>query len=101
MDGTSAPAVSADRDLSGFLSFDGVSVVGGTQDQSTIAGNTSTAQTGAYAINLTGGTDGSGTMTLSTPTGFTGYFFMVSPTSVVMITTHATGRESVLIIIRH
>jgi hypothetical protein len=101
VDGTSAPAVSADRDLSGFLSFDGLSVVGGTQDQSTIAGNTSTTQTGTYALNLTGGTDGSGTMTLSTPTGFTGYFFIVSPTNVVMITTTPLDTNPVLIIIGH
>jgi Putative Ig domain len=101
IDGTSAPAVSADRDLSGFLSFDGVSVVGGTQDQSTTSGNTSVSETGTYVLNPTGGTDGSGTMTLSTPTGFTGYFFIVSPTNVVMITTTPQDTNPVLIIIGH
>ena len=101
VDGTSAPAVSADRDLSGFLSFDGVSLVGGTQDQSTTSANTSAASTGTYLLTNTGSTDGSGTMTLSTPTGFTGYFFIVSPTKVVMITTTPGDVDPVLIIIGH
>jgi hypothetical protein len=101
IDGTSAPAVSADRDLSGFLSFDGISVVGGTQDQSTASENSTVAETGSYVLTATGGTDGSGTMTLSTPTGFTGYFFIVSPTKVVMITTTPADTNPVLIIIGH
>jgi len=101
VDGTSAPAVSADRNLSGFLSFDGVSLVGGTQDQSTTSGNTSAASTGTYLLSATGSADGSGTMTLSTPTGFTGYFFIVSPTNVVMITTTPSDVNPVLIIIGH
>ena len=101
IDGTSAPAVSADRDLSGFLSFDGISAVGGTQDQSTTSGSTSAAVTGTYLLNPTGNSDGSGTMTLSTPTGFTGYFFIVSPTNVVMITTTPQDTNPVLIIIGH
>jgi len=101
IDGTSAPAVSADRDLSGFLSFDGISVVGGAQDQSTASENSTVAETGSYVLTATGGTDGSGTMTLSTPTGFTGYFFIVSPTKVVMITTTPADTNPVLIIIGH
>jgi Putative Ig domain len=101
IDGTSAPAVSADRDLSGFLSFDGISVVGGTQDQSTTSGNSSATVTGTYVLTATGTTDGSGTMTLSTPTGFTGYFFIVSPTNVVVITTTPLDTNPVLIIIGH
>ena len=101
IDGTSAPAVSADRDLSGFLSFDGISLVGGTQDQSTASENSTVAETGSYVLTGTGGTDGSGTMTLSTPTGFTGYFFIVSPTKVVMITTTPADTNPVLIIIGH
>lgn len=101
IDGTSAPAVSADRDLSGFLSFDGISAVAGTQDQSTSAGNTSPAVTGTYVLTPTGNVDGSGTMTLSTPTGFTGYFFIISPTNAVMITTTPLDTNPVLIIIGH
>ena len=101
IDGTSAPAVSADRDLSGFLSFDGISVVGGTQDESTTLSNSSATVTGTYALNTTGTTDGSGTMTLSTPTGFTGYFFIVSPTKVVVITTTPLDTNPVLIIVGH
>jgi putative Ig domain-containing protein len=101
IDGTSAPAVSTDRDLSGFLSFDGISAVGGTQDQSTTSGNTSAAVTGTYSLNPTGNTDGSGTMSLSTPTGFIGFFFIVSPTNVVMITTTPQDTNPVLITIGH
>lgn len=101
IDGTSAPAVSADRNLSGFFSFDGISAVGGTQDQSTTSGNSSPTVTGTYVLNPTGNTDGSGTMTLSTPTGFTGYFFIVSPTNAVMITTTPQDTNPVLIIIGH
>jgi hypothetical protein len=40
-------------------------------------------------------------MTLSTPTDFTGYFFIVSPTKVVMITTTPADTNPVLIIIGH
>ena len=101
IDGTSAPAVSADHDLSGFLSFDGISAVGGTQDQSTTSGNTTAAETGTYVLSPTGNTDGSGTMTLSTPAGFTGFFFIVSPTNVVMVTTTPQDTNPVLIIIGH
>ncbi|MGB8542650.1 MAG: putative Ig domain-containing protein [Candidatus Acidiferrales bacterium] len=101
VDGTSAPAVSADRNLSGFLSFDGVSVVGGTQDQSIASVNTTSASTGTYVLTSTGNADGSGTMTLSTPTGFTGYFFIVSPTNAVMVTTTPGDVNPVLIIIGH
>jgi hypothetical protein len=101
IDGTSTPAVSADRDLSGFLSFDGISAVGGTQDQSTTTDNSSATVTGTYVLNSTGTADGSGTMTLSTPTGFTGYFFIVSPTKVVVITTTPLDTNPVLIIIGH
>jgi len=101
IDGTSPPAVSADRDLSGFLSFDGISAVGGTQDQSTTLSNSSATVTGTYVLNATGTADGSGTMTLSTPTGFTGYFFIVSPTKVVVITTTPLDTNPVLIIVGH
>lgn len=100
--GTSAPAVSTDRDLSGFLTFDGVSAVTGTQDESTSAANTpSEAATGTYALSATGGTDGSGTVTLTAPAKFTGAFFILSPTQMVMITTTANDTNPVLLIIGH
>jgi putative Ig domain-containing protein len=100
--GTSAPAVSTDRDLSGFLTFDGVSAVTGTQDESTPSANTpSEAVTGTYALSATGGTDGSGTVTLSAPAKFSGAFFILSPTQMVMITTTANDTNPVLLIIGH
>jgi Putative Ig domain len=100
--GTSAPAVSTDRDVSGFLTFDGVSAVTGTQDESTSSANTpSEAVTGTYALSTTGGTDGSGTVTLSAPAKFTGAFFILSPTQMVMITTTANDTNPVLLIIGH
>jgi large repetitive protein len=102
VEGTSAPAVSADRDLSGFLTFDGVSAVSGTQDESTSSATTAAeAVTGTYALSPTGGTDGSGTVTLSAPAKFTGAFFILSPTQMVMITTTANDTNPVLIIIGH
>ena len=100
--GTSAPAVSTDRDLSGFLAFDGVSAVTGMQDESTTSTNTaSEAVTGTYALSATGGTDGSGTVTLSAPRNFTGAFYILSPTQMVMITTATGDTNPVLIIIGH
>jgi hypothetical protein len=102
VEGTSAPAVSADRDLSGFLTFDGVSAVSGTQDESTSSATTAAeAVTGTYALSTTGGTDGSGTVTLTAPAKFTGAFFILSPTQMVMITTTANDTNPVLIIIGH
>jgi hypothetical protein len=100
--GTSAPAVSADRNLSGFLTFDGVSAVTGTQDESTPSANTpAETVTGTYALSATGSTDGSGSLTLTSPAAFTGAFFILSPTQMVMITTTAKDTDPVLIIIGH
>ena len=94
--------MSTDRDLSGFLTFDGVSAVTGTQDESTSSANTpSEAVTGTYALSATGGTDGSGTVTLTAPAKFSGAFFILSPTQMVMITTTANDTNPVLLIIGH
>ena len=103
IEGTSAPAVSADRDFSGFLTFDGSvtpATVTGTQDESTSTANTS-AETvsGTYALSSTGATDGSGTITLTSPAAFTGALYFVSPTKMVEITTTAGDANPVLIII--
>jgi len=89
VEGTGGPGVSADNDLSGFLSFDGNGNITGTQDISTSAANTpSLAVTGTYALTSSGATDGSGTLSLTAPTpAFTGAYFIISPTQVVMITT--------------
>jgi hypothetical protein len=103
IEGTSAPAVSADRDLSGFLTFDGSvtpATVTGTQDESTSAANTS-AETvaGTYVLSSTGATDGSGTITLTSPAAFIGAFYFISPTKMVEITTTSGDANPVLIII--
>jgi Putative Ig domain len=103
IEGTSAPAVSTDRDLSGFLTFDGSvtpATVTGTQDESTSAANTSAETvTGTYVLSSTGATDGSGTITLTSPAAFTGAFYFISPTKMVEITTTNGDANPVLIII--
>jgi hypothetical protein len=103
IEGTSAPAVSADRDFSGFLTFSGSvtpATVTGTQDESTSTANTSTETvTGTYVLSPTGATDGSGTITLTSPAAFTGAFYFVTSTKMVEITTTTGDANPVLIII--
>jgi hypothetical protein len=101
VEGTSGPAASADNDLSGFLTLSNTFGVTGTQDVSTTTGNIS-GQTvaGTYALTNTGATDGSGTMTFTAPV-FTGDFFIVTPSKIVMITTTPGDENPVLIIIGH
>jgi hypothetical protein len=103
IEGTSAPAVSPDRDLAGFLTFDGSvtpATVTGTQDESTSTANTSAETvTGTYALSSTGASDGSGTITLTSPAAFTGAFYFISPTKMVEITTTNGDANPVLIII--
>ncbi len=105
VEGTSAPAVSGDRDLSGYLMFNGAVVpatVNGTQDESTSSANTSAETvTGTYVLSSTGATDGSGTVTLTSPAAFTGAFYIVSPTKMVMLTTTTGDAHPVLVIIGH
>lgn len=102
VEGTTAPAVSASRDFSGFLTFDGSStptVVGGTQDESTSAANTlAETVTGTYALSPSGATDGSGTVSLTSPSTLMDPFYIVSPTKLVMITNDSSP---VLIIVGH
>lgn len=105
VEGTSAPAVSADQNFSGFLTFDGSvtpATIVGVQDESTSAANTAAeAVAGTYVLSATGATDGSGTVTLTSPAAFTGAFYIVSPTKMVMITTTAGDTNPVLVIIGH
>src|SRR5271163_955962 len=105
VEGTSAPAVSADRDLSGFLTFDGSvtpATIVGVQDESTSSANTpAETVTGTYVLSATGSTDGSGTVTLTSPRAFTGAFYIVSPTKMVMITTTSGDLKPVLVIVGH
>jgi hypothetical protein len=105
VEGTSAPAVSADQNFSGYLTFDGSvtpATIVGVQDESTSAANTSAeAVAGTYVLSSTGATDGSGTVTLTAPTAFTGAFYIVSPTKMVMITTTTGDTNPVLVIVGH
>jgi hypothetical protein len=105
VEGTSAPAVSADRNLSGFLTFNGSvtpATINGVQDESTSVANTpAEAVTGTYVLSSTGATDGSGTVTLTSPAAFTGAFYIVSPTKMVMITTTTGDTNPVLVIVGH
>ncbi|HKV03912.1 MAG TPA: putative Ig domain-containing protein [Candidatus Acidoferrales bacterium] len=94
--GTSAPATSPARDLSGVIALDGTTKVAGTQDQSTGSSNLAgQAVTGTYAV--TSAAAGSGTVTLTAPSAFTGSFLIVSPTQLVMVTTTAGDVNPVLI----
>jgi hypothetical protein len=74
--------------------------VTGTQDESTSTANTSAETvTGTYALSSTGATDGSGTITLTSPAAFTGAFYFVTSTKMVEITTTTGDANPVLIII--
>jgi hypothetical protein len=105
VEGTSAPAVSADQNFSGFLTFNGSvtpATIVGVQDESTAAANTpAEAVAGTYVLSSTGATDGSGTVTLTQPAAFTGAFYIVSPTKLVMITTTTGDTNPVLVIVGH
>jgi hypothetical protein len=98
VEGTSAPAVSSDRDISGFLTLSDTAGVSGTQDVSTVTGNSTQTVMGTYALTNTGLTDGSGVMTLTSPV-FTGDFFIITPSNIVMITTTPGDVNPVLIFI--
>ncbi|HLV93544.1 MAG TPA: putative Ig domain-containing protein [Candidatus Acidoferrales bacterium] len=95
-EGTLAPSVSAVPDVSGVLAFDGVSNVNGTEDTKAAPNLT---VTGTYKLTSTGSTDGSGTMTLTSPAAFTGAFYIVSPTKIVMVSTTSGDTNPVLIVI--
>src|SRR5277367_5039970 len=105
VEGTSGPAVSADQDFSGYLTFDGSvtpATINGVQDESTSSANTSAeAVTGTYVLAATGATDGSGTVTLTSPAASTAAFYIVSPTKMVMITTTHGDAHPVLVIVGH
>jgi hypothetical protein len=98
IEGTAAPAVSSVTDLSGVLSFDGVSAVSGTQDTAATSDQT---VTGTYKLTSTGATDGSGTITLTSPAAFTGSFYIISPNEVVIVSTTTGNANPQLIIVGH
>jgi hypothetical protein len=105
VEGSTVPATAAARNLSGFLTLDGVSsTIIGTQDESTTATNTpAEAITGSYSLFDTA--DGTGSIAinspLSLPTAFTGAFVIVSPTKFVFITTTSNDTNPVLIVAGH
>ncbi len=95
VEGTSGPAISASRNLSGVFAVDGTSLVAGIQDESTTIGNTAAESvSGTYALTATGTTNGGGTVTLTAPSAQTTAFFIVSPTKAVMLTTTGAGTAS-------
>ena len=98
--GTSYPATSAVPDLSGTLTLADTSAtagtINGTQDQSTSSGNTAgQSVTGTYA-NLVSAT-GSGAVTLTAPTSFSGQFLAVSSTKIILLTTTPGDAQPTLI----
>jgi hypothetical protein len=105
VEGTSAPPTSASQNFSGFLTFNGSvtpATIVGVQDVSTSSANTAAeAVAGTYVLSATGATDGSGTVTLTSPAAFTGAFYIVSPTKMVMITTTTGDTNPVLVIVGH
>ncbi len=98
IEGTSIPPTSAERDISGVLTLDGIQAISGTQDQSTAAANSAAQQvTGTYAI-LNAST-GTGTTALTAPAALNGTFFIVSPTQFVLVTTTSGDVNPVLMVI--
>ena len=87
-------------DVSGSLSLDGVSVVTGTEDVRTIAGNNS-AQTMKGSYGITDSMLGSGTVAFTEPANLTGDFFAISPTKLVVVTTTQGDPNPVIIVVRN
>jgi len=97
VEGTTAPSTPAVRNLSGVLTMDGISAIAGTQDESTTAANsTAEALTGNYSVLDTA--DGTGSLTINSPSAFPGFFVIVSPTKFVFLTSET---NPVLIIAGH
>jgi Putative Ig domain len=98
--GTSAPATSAVTDLSGTMTLANTTTtsgtVSGTQDQSSSGGNTAAqALMGSYTgLNLA---TGSGILTLTAPTAFSGDFVVVSPTKIILMSTTTGDTDPVMI----
>jgi hypothetical protein len=105
VEGTVAPAVPANRNVSGFLMFDGSAnptVVSGTQDESTTAANTSgEAVTGTYTLSDTANGIGSLSINspLSSPPASSGALVIISSTKFVFVTTTTADTDPVLIVV--
>jgi hypothetical protein len=86
VEGSVAPSPStAARNVSGFFTFDGAGNITGTQDESTTSGNTQ-AENVAGTYNVLDTTNGTGLISLTSPSTFGGLYVIVSPTKAVMIT---------------
>jgi len=100
VEGSTAPATAAARNLSGVLTLDGISKITGTQDQSTTATNSaSQAVAGTYVVFDTA--DGTGALTLTSPASFSGVFVIVSPTKFVFLTTTAGDTNPIVVVAGH
>lgn len=102
--GTAAPTTSTVRDFSGAVTLANTTTtagtIDGTQDTSTSSANTA-GQTVTGTYSITNQTTGAGTVTLTAPAAFSGQFFIVSPTKLVMISTTSGDANPVLIILGH
>jgi len=98
--GTSFPATAPVRDLSGAVTLANSSStagsISGTEDISASNGNTAAATvTGTYS-GLNSST-GAGVTSLTAPTNFSGQFFVVSPTKIVVLSTTGGDTNPVVI----
>lgn len=98
--GTSTPATSPVRDLSGTVTLANTSTtagtVNGTQDLSASGGNAS-AQTVTGTYSGLSSTTGAGAVSLTAPATFSGDFLVVSPTKIVVLTTTTGDTNPVLL----
>jgi hypothetical protein len=101
--GTSMPAASTVQSFSGIMTQTSTTAtagtVSGTEDTPTVLAVAPNI-TGTYALTTSGPTDGSAALVLtqaSPPPPYSGAFFYVSPTKVVMITTSDTKPALVII----
>jgi len=102
IEGTSFPSSSGAPDFSGTVTLANTTTtsgtVAGTQDTSTSSANTSAqAVTGTYSGFVAA--TGAGNLTLTAPAAFTGSFFAVSPTKIVMVSTTAADTNPVIVIL--
>ena len=101
-EGTATPPTSLTTDLSGVVTITSTGAstgtIAGTQDTSASGGNISgQVVTGGINLSATGGTDGTGSLTLTAPTSVTGQFIIVSPTKIAVISTTAGDANPVLL----
>jgi hypothetical protein len=102
--GTATPNTSLTTDFSGVatLASSGANTdsIAATEDISAAGGNASgQAVTGTNTLSGTGGTDGTGSVSLNLPPGFTGQSIVVSSTKIVLISTTPGDVNPVLVIL--